>query len=80
MSELTDLFAIWQGEESPDDYTWIADIPVPDHPLKNLEIRGTSREHCMEKARRVILDWRNYFGWEGIDAAEEIAKSNCREL
>jgi hypothetical protein len=56
MSELADLFAMYQGEESPEDYTWHTNIPVPKHPLKNLEIWGTSREHCIEKAVRVIFN------------------------
>lgn len=78
MSEMNDLFAMYQGEESPEDYIWHTVIPVPDHPLKEIEIRGTSPEHCMEKARHIILAWRNYFGWQGIDVAEATAKNNIK--
>lgn len=79
MSEINDQFAIYQGKESPEDYIWHTTIPVPNHPLGEIKISGTSPEHCMEKTRSTILNWRGYFGWDGLAKAESIAKASLRK-
>lgn len=60
MSELNDLFEMENGDFSSEDYLWEIEIPIPEHPLGKLRVRGISEEHCAEKLRDCLY----CHGWD----------------
>jgi hypothetical protein len=83
MSELNDLFEMEQGDFDPSNYIWQTKIDVPEHPLKKIEVHGTSQKHCQEKISDCLsyFCWRKYFpDWESWNKAMLEAKKNCQKI
>jgi hypothetical protein len=80
MSELRDLFEMENGDFTPEDYIWISEIAIPNHPLGKIELRGISPEHIAEKFRDCLGNgWNKYFSDFNSELKAQVEiRNNCR--